>query len=348
MKFGKISSPYSFGQTLQWVYYYFFPSTTNRSDIALMPIQSGEIHPANLNISFVGDLMCLSDEKVVEPHPQMISLFECADLIIINLEAPVVRDKIQKNKSLLVFGLSNEFIERFLKLYQIQKEKLIFTIANNHIGDFNKEGYDETRKRLQDLGIKFVGDQSDTENVLTIQVKNHRVGFFAFSQWLNRLEFEKADAICRAKHIEKVDFHKIKKDKQLDLMIILPHWGFEFRHFPCKDTVQMAKTLIEKGADIIAASHPHVLGPIEKIHHGLCHYSLGNFFSKTLHYATHLTGIWSVSYDRSNREGDPFAYQLHPFYMTSQNKFELIDRLPVKLMGKLLKRLSLIYPESDR
>jgi len=232
-------------------------------------------------------------------------------------------------------------------LYKIQKEKLIFTIANNHIGDFSKTGYEETKKRLQVLGIKYVGDKTDRDNIFTIQVKNTLVGVFAFSQWLNSFEFEKSDEICRCKHIEKMDFHKIKKEKQLDLMIILPHWGFEFRHFPGSETVQMAKTLIEKGADIIAASHPHVLGPIEKINHGICHYSLGNFFSKTLHYATHLTGIWTVSFEQNIREGNPFAYQLHPFYMTSQNKFVILENLPAQLKLKLLKRLSLIYPKSD-
>jgi len=313
-----------------------------------MPIKSGEIHPDKLNISFVGDLMCLSDEKVVGPHPQMIKLFEHSDLVVINLEAPVVRDKIQKNNSLLVFGFSSEFIEKFLALYKISKEKLIFTIANNHIGDFDKTGYDETKKRLHDLGIKFVGDQSDRDKVVTIKVKNNLVGFFAFSQWLNRYSFEKSDEICRDNHIEKMDFNKIKKAMQLDLMIILPHWGFEFRHFPGKETVRLGRTLIEKGADVVAASHPHVLGPIEKINHGLCHYSLGNFFSKTLHSATHLIGIWRVSIDRTNTGENIFAYQLHPLFMTSQNKFETLENLPAKLRMKLLKRLSLIYPKSDR
>jgi len=310
-------------------------------------MKSGDTGPDKLNISFVGDLMCLKNEKMVMPNAQMLKIFEQSDLVVINLEAPIVRDYVEKGNNLVVFSFSSEFIKNFLEVFKLPAEKVIFSIANNHMGDDGKKGYVETIKRLEELKIKWVGGLSTIKAVLTIYKKNTHVGFMAYSQWLNHKVFDETLGICRYHHVENIDFQKIKIEYELDALILLPHWGLEFRHFPSAGLVQTAKDFMAKGVDLIAGHHPHVLGPIEKINHGLCHYSLGNFFSKTLHDVTHLTGVWTVSIDATKNAEKKFAYKLHPFFMTSQYQFETIDRLPEKLKSKLQKRLSLIYPESD-
>jgi poly-gamma-glutamate synthesis protein (capsule biosynthesis protein) len=41
------------------------------------------------------------------------------------------------------------------------------------------------------------------------------------------------------------------------------HWGYEFEFFPRKKQVEIARQLVEEGADAIVCHHPHVAQPVE-------------------------------------------------------------------------------------
>ena len=69
---------------------------------------------------------------------------------------------------------------------------------------------------------------------------------------------------------------------EVDVVIVLMHWGKEFTYEPNDEQKEMAKFLNNLGVDIIVGSHSHNIQPIEIIgdeHQTLVYYSLGNFLS---------------------------------------------------------------------
>lgn len=67
-----------------------------------------------------------------------------------------------------------------------------------------------------------------------------------------------------------------------DIVIVCPHWGYEYSFEPCAYQKDFARQMIDAGADVIIGAHPHIVEPVEYIttengNSGLCYYSLGNF-----------------------------------------------------------------------
>jgi poly-gamma-glutamate synthesis protein (capsule biosynthesis protein) len=51
----------------------------------------------------------------------------------------------------------------------------------------------------------------------------------------------------------------------------------EYASKPTPEQVDLARQMIDAGADMIVGSHPHVVQPLEKYHDRWIAYSLGNF-----------------------------------------------------------------------
>ena len=82
--------------------------------------------------------------------------------------------------------------------------------------------------------------------------------------------------------INKDNLTKIKADielaKQLtDIVVVSFHWGIEYAEEPSSEQVNLARDMIDAGADLIIGHHPHVVQKYEKYKDGYVFYSLGNF-----------------------------------------------------------------------
>ena len=83
---------------------------------------------------------------------------------------------------------------------------------------------------------------------------------------------------ARLKNIENINWESVKKSYQLNSLIGLPHWEYEFQHFPKMKTRDIAKKLIDQmGFNLLLGAHPHTLQPMEWFQQGICLYSIGNF-----------------------------------------------------------------------
>lgn len=75
--------------------------------------------------------------------------------------------------------------------------------------------------------------------------------------------------------------------ERADIVVLMPHMGNEYETYPKEIFQDWADLMFLAGRDIVLASHPHVLQPMEyrKIDHGdgaydgFIIYSLGNFIS---------------------------------------------------------------------
>ena len=73
-------------------------------------------------------------------------------------------------------------------------------------------------------------------------------------------------------------------DKEVDYVVVFPHWGTEYQSVPSSYQEEFAREMTEAGADIIIGAHPHMPQPVEWIeaengNKSLCYYSLGNYVS---------------------------------------------------------------------
>lgn len=128
-------------------------------------------------------------------------------------------------------------------------------LANNHSMDCGQPGLDDTRARLEQLGLLWI----DTSRPLVLSSRD--LTMFAFDELKTP-----ADEIVR----------QVKQAKTSTIIVSM-HWGIEYDHEPTQRQRVLAERLAKAGADLIIGHGPHVLQPIEWQDKTLVAYSLGNF-----------------------------------------------------------------------
>ncbi len=155
----------------------------------------------------------------------------------------------------------------------------IVSFANNHVGDWNVAAFDDTRARLAQNGISYVGAGDDKSSAATPVVIEHngtRFGFIGFSDvgpdWLSAKE--KSSGILLA---SDPDFDAIirKAAAGVDVLVVSFHWGVEYQEHTARQTA-LAHRAIDDGARLVIGHHPHVEQATETYKNGLIAYSLGN------------------------------------------------------------------------
>ena len=85
------------------------------------------------------------------------------------------------------------------------------------------------------------------------------------------------------------------KEQNPDLIIVFPHMGVQYKSYPSRFSRKWVDLLFKAGADVIIASHPHVLEPMEfrtiiddngTKRTGFVIYSMGNFLTSPLYEPT--------------------------------------------------------------
>lgn len=162
--------------------------------------------------------------------------------------------------------------------------------ANNHMLDTKLDGAKRTVQVLRDAGLTVVGARTSTDEPRSqiVNVKGVKLGIVAYTyetdmvkgkRTLNGSSSSGMDGA--ADFINTFRYYKIEQDQKAiadeiawckangaDVVICYLHWGNEYKQTPSKNDKALAKYLAENGADIIFASHPHVLQPFENIELG--------------------------------------------------------------------------------
>lgn len=166
----------------------------------------------------------------------------------------------------------------------------VLSTINNHALDMKKSGIIRTIEKMDERGLAHVGtyvEKPDTR-VLMQDVKGIKIAFLAYTEMLNGLDnwlsAEDLDAMMNT-----LDETKIKEDvayakeNKADLIVLIVHWGTEYRRTFNTTQKAWADFMISEGVDIILGSHPHVIQEAE--HRTLDDrkafiiYSMGNFIS---------------------------------------------------------------------
>lgn len=249
----------------------------------IRPLISDKTIP--LSLLFVGDIMLdrgVEEKIAVQGDSDFSFPFQFvrgnlkeADITFANLEGPV-SDKGEEKGSIYSFRMNPAAIPA---LKEVGFD--VFSLANNHMGDWGKEAFEDTMRRLRRAGIVYAGagwNTAEAYQATTIEKNGVSVGYVAFSdggpKWI---EAEEAYSGVALASIESVTKAVTEARKRNDIVVASFHFGDEYQKEPSDRQRALARAAIDAGAKIVIGHHPHVIQPIEEYHGGVIAYSLGNF-----------------------------------------------------------------------
>lgn len=225
-----------------------------------------------VSLVFFGDFVCQKPENV--SYSERLKEWIQADIAGCNFEAPVYSD----GKPLLKSGPNLYQSERAPKLLADMGFNLIL-LANNHIMDYGHRGLTKTKDSFPGLLTLGAGNASTVYDSLVIERKGIRIGLLSLVQHeFGVIEDLSQNTVGTAWISHPIVESKIKEAKnRCDVLVVLPHAGFENIDAPLPEWRDKYKALIDQGADIVIASHPHVPQGWEVYKGKRIYYSLGNF-----------------------------------------------------------------------
>lgn len=166
----------------------------------------------------------------------------------------------------------------------------LFLTANNHTLDRGDYGLRRTLSALDSLKVDHIGtyrDKAEREKLVPFvrEVNGIRIGFLNYSYGTNGIaardgaEVSLIDKETMAREMKKA------REAGAELLVVMPHWGVEYVLNENEQQRDLARYLIDQGADLIIGSHPHVVQPMRVVRSDrydkdvLVVYSLGNFVS---------------------------------------------------------------------
>lgn len=346
-----VSSPYPWHYTLRWPFYFNWPSTRNHTQ--LEPIHDAKQFQKEtdsvIRLLFCGDIMTANQDIIPSLHPALCDLIRSADYFIGNCEAVLGAHQLNNNaKYRFIFHMPRAYLENIIQQTGLPASQWLLTTANNHIGDIDKEALADNYALFKEMGVQALGQYHKDQLPLHIIEKNGlRIGLSAWTEWMNRDIFSlNYPGVNRQQHVVTKQWRKIKSSLKLDYLFGLPHWEYEFQHFPRRQTRQLAKQLInDLGMDFIIGSHTHTLQPMERFTHGWCIYNLGNFAGQGRAWSVKLNTVLEVKL-QANQAHPLVSYRLHYFFQEHvANKINIIplDLAPPKKKAKLLNLITKLY-----
>jgi hypothetical protein len=201
-----------------------------------------------------------------------------ADLVMGNLEEPLTDDTGRRKCGTASSGC-HQF--RAPPPYARHLEDAGFELmnqANNHGNDYGADGYRNTQRALEAVGLKHTGAPGE---ITVVDVEGVKVGVVGFSSypWNNSLIDIPAAKRLVAKATEKAD-----------VVVVQVHMGGEgtdktrvtpgteiFLGENRGNPIAFAHAVVDAGADLVIGHGPHVFRAMEFYKGRLIAYSMGNF-----------------------------------------------------------------------
>jgi len=207
----------------------------------------------------------------------MISILTSADFSMVNLENPLSsRGSMEKDKQFTFRGKP-----AYVKALESAGIDMV-SLANNHVLDYGKTALMDTMKHLDDAGILYAGagQNEDAASMpvfidkgavsMAVLCSSHVIPFVHWHAGKNKPGV--ASAYDPARLISEV----ASASEKADIVLVYLHWGKEMKSQPVQYQKNIARMLIDAGADLVIGSHPHIIQGLEFYKGKLIAYSLGN------------------------------------------------------------------------
>ena len=197
----------------------------------------------------------------------MRSILQQDDMTLVNFEGTFTNTKYvpdSKKGNSFLFNIDPAYA------YVLPQNSIeAVSLANNHVMDHGTEGYEDTKKTLDDVGVKF----STSEDIGLFSVKGITIAMLSY--------------LCIDRYDKPVGgydnlYDKVAADiaalkQQYPIVIVSFHWGNELDYTPTERQKKMGHIAVDAGADLVVGHHSHRINPIEEYNGVYICYSLGNF-----------------------------------------------------------------------
>lgn len=216
------------------------------------------------------------------------SIIEGADVAILNQETVISQSNAVTGacSGVLTFNSPPEVADAVIDLGFD-----VFTMANNHVLDMGASGLEESinfwNEKAKTNDITVLGaylNQADADTIRVRDVNGVKVAFLAYAEHLNGFSIPQDSSLRVIMNSEEdVIERQIKEAQELaDAVIVSAHWGVEDTNIVSQDRKDLAKKMVDWGADVILGCHTHTAETMEWITRddgtqGFVFYSMGNF-----------------------------------------------------------------------
>ena len=233
-----------------------------------------------VRIAWVGDVM-LADgpgrliSRGGDPFKPFAKLLASADLRVANLECVIAEGGKE------IPGKPWTFRAKPSVLPLLKRHIDAVSLANNHSGDYGRSAFVEMLGRLEAAGLPYFGGGRDLRQAhrpLIIERKGIKIALLGYDEFMPR-SFEAGDDYAGVAWSEdqQVVWDIRQARLQADLVIPFMHWGQEHESTANARQRQLARLMIDAGADAVVGTHPHVVQDTETYKGKPIVYSLGNF-----------------------------------------------------------------------
>lgn len=147
------------------------------------------------------------------------------------------------------------------------------SLANNHAADFGRDGLWDTIARLQANGVGVIGAGEANYAPRFLTARNGRkIAVVALSD----LDDGPEKFVASARDSDRVAAALAEARASASFVLVFMHWGDENTSQVSDRQRELARWLIDHGADAITGSHPHCLQPFDTFRGRPIIYSLGN------------------------------------------------------------------------
>ena len=215
----------------------------------------------------------------------------------------------------------------------------LVSISTNHSLDYGIEGLQETKRALEGLEYDVVGDNLGESRVKIKTIKNTKIAFLSYTYGFENQNSKTKDELDSANmynsEIAKQDLEYAKENA--DYSIVIMHWGDAYSTKPNKEQQNIAKFLVENGADMILGNHASAVQKMEIMQNSegknvLVAYSLGNYISGETMDISKIELVLNIELRKNGETGEVVLSKVDykPIYVLdngtkAEDRYELID-----------------------
>lgn len=328
-----------------------------------------------MRIRFVGDISFNnryidSLESGAEPFKQIAPVLQDADLAVGNLEC-LTEGSAENETKVPRIRTSVKALNALKNLHLG-----LVSLATNHVYDNLEEGFHNTVKKLDELGIAHLGASLEANNAVKPFVFEKNGLKIGFLNYVHEDTNPKMPAEGKV-YPNMYDLPEILDDirslkSEVDKVVLLLHWGgkCDYGYFPHKEQIDHAKQMVDAGADAIIGHHTHTFQSHLVYKNAPIYFSLGNFCFDDIVNGKNVwpirksgrkSGVLELKFSNDKTEHRVFPFRLDGLevkpddllkseFAKWQRRFNLIRNLPggYSLYYYLLKRWEPVHFHAEQ
>lgn len=228
----------------------------------------------------------MREKGVLAPWQNVKEKLAAADLTFISLEAPF-SDRFPAPTAGMQFIVPTNAITGLL-----ESGVDVAGVANNHSTNFGLQVFADNLNLLKTNNILFTGggnNLTEAETPAIIEKNGLKWGFLDWNSITGAISatensagvaplrikpWSAEDSEADIKHLEQVVRDTVPK---ADIVVVQFHWGTEYKTQQSPSQENVARRMIDAGANLIIGTHPHAVQGSEFYRGRYITYSLGNF-----------------------------------------------------------------------